>query len=72
MNLEPKPIVEQCRGCDRITKNGENREFCTTYWDPAVKWRPDHRCPMYPVHQIVNEAKRVNPLKASKRKAKGK
>lgn len=71
MDLEPKPIVEQCRGCNRITKNAEHREFCTTFWDPALKWKPGRRCPMFPYQQTPKEEKRVNPLKASKRKAAG-
>ncbi|MEG1609724.1 MAG: PxxKW family cysteine-rich protein [Bilophila sp.] len=65
-----QPIVEKCSGCDRI-RQFEELEFCGSYPDPASKWSSG-RC-NFSTH-IKNEASKsakVNPLKASKRAAKG-
>ena len=65
-----QPIVEQCNGCDRI-RNFEEQEFCASYPTPAKKWTLG-RC-NFATHvkaETIIKAK-VNPLKASKRAAKG-
>lgn len=65
-----QPIVEQCEGCARIGQDGK----CTTYLFPAVKWSHGKKCPMA-THLKPKEAKKkkfINPLKKSKRRAKGK
>ena len=65
-----QPIVEQCNGCDRI-RNFEDQEFCGSYPTPAKKWSLG-RC-NFSTHvkaAAVIKAK-TNPLKASKRAAKG-
>lgn len=64
------PCVEQCEGCDRI-RTFEEQEYCSSYPDPARKWA--HGKCNFATHvkaQTANQAK-INPLKASKRAAKG-
>ena len=64
------PIVEQCSGCDRVRVFAE-QEFCSSYSNPAHKWASG-RC-NFATHLKAAGAggSRVNPLKASKRAAKG-
>ena len=65
-----KPIVDQCNGCDRV-RDFENEQFCSSYPNPANKWSYG-RC-NFATHakmEVAAQAK-VNPLKASKRAAKG-
>lgn len=64
------PCVEQCAGCERI-REFDSQEFCSSYPDPASKWNGG-KC-NFATHikgQSSAQAK-VNPLKASKRAAKG-
>lgn len=64
-------IVEQCEGCERI-KEFEGDKYCGSYPQPAVKWRLGN-C-NFSTHMKAAPAKakgKVNPLKASKRAAKG-
>ncbi|MBQ9406201.1 MAG: PxxKW family cysteine-rich protein [Desulfovibrio sp.] len=64
------PVVEQCSGCDRV-REFEGERFCSSYPAPEKKWTSG-RC-NFATHvktQVATTAK-VNPLKASKRAAKG-
>ena len=64
------PVVEKCDGCDRIRTFADQR-FCSSYPDPERKWTSG-RCNF--ASHIKSEASakaKVNPLKASKRAAKG-
>lgn len=64
------PVVEQCAGCDRV-RDFEGEQFCSSYPSPASKWAGG-RC-NFATHvkaQTTADAK-VNPLKDSKRAAKG-
>lgn len=64
------PCVEQCSGCERA-REFDSQEFCSSYPNPASKWNGG-RC-NFATHvkaQASAQAK-VNPLKASKRAAKG-
>ena len=64
------PCVEQCKGCERV-REFDAEEFCSSYPDPARKWAGG-KC-NFATHiktQTTAQAK-VNPLKASKRAAKG-
>lgn len=64
------PCVEQCTGCDRV-REFESQQFCSSYPDPARKWAGG-KC-NFATHlkvEVSTQAK-VNPLKASKRAAKG-
>ncbi len=65
------PVVESCEGCERIKEyNGER--FCTTFPEPAAKWAngacnfATHVKASYDHGEV-----KVNPLKASKRAARG-
>ena len=61
-------VIEQCieSKCNKI-KNGE----CVAYLWPEKKWRLG-RCPLAPKPIVEQKKKFVNPLKASKKKAKKK
>lgn len=65
-----QPVVEQCSGCDRVRLFAE-QEFCSSYAAPSRKWSSG-RC-NFATHIKVAAAAgaKVNPLKASKRAAKG-
>jgi len=65
------PIVKECEGCDH--RDGRNGNFCNVYRVPEGKWT-GLRCPMatHTKKKAVVAGKELNPLKASKRKAKGK
>lgn len=65
-----QPVVEQCKGCERV-RTFEGQEFCSSYAAPSKKWTLG-KC-NFATHvkaEVVAKAK-VNPLKASKRAAKG-
>ena len=64
------PVVEQCAGCDRA-REFEGEQFCSSYPVPSKKWTAG-RC-NFATHfkATVAAAAKVNPLKASKRAAKG-
>ena len=69
-NFILSPCVEQCSGCEHV-REFESEQFCSSYPDPAMKWSGG-RC-NFATHmktQTASQAK-VNPLKASKRAAKG-
>ena len=64
------PIVEQCEGCQKI-KELPTGKYCLSFPDPAIKWRVG-ACGMA-THMKASKSKgngRLNPLKASKRKAR--
>jgi len=64
------PIVEQCEGCERI-REFEGAKLCGTYPQPAAKWRLG-TCNFSTHTKATAKGKaKVNPLKASKRAAKG-
>ncbi|MCB2185058.1 MAG: PxxKW family cysteine-rich protein [Deltaproteobacteria bacterium] len=65
-----QPALEACLGCDRAVTVGE-MVYCKSYPDPMAKWRFGN-C-NFATH-IKGEASievKMNPLKASKRAAKG-
>ncbi len=64
------PAVEKCTGCDRL-REFEGETFCSSYPEPARKWAGG-RC-NFATHIKAESAAaaKVNPLKASKRAAKG-
>ncbi len=64
------PCVEQRTGCERVREFDEEK-FCSSYPDPAYKWSGG-RCNFAThVKAQATAAAKVNPLKASKRAAKG-
>jgi hypothetical protein len=64
------PVVDKCEGCDRV-RAFEEEKFCSSYPAPERKWI-DGRC-NFATHMKTDAkaAAKVNPLKASKRAAKG-
>ena len=65
-----QPVVEQCADCEHL-RAFEEQQFCSSYPNPARKWAGG-RC-NFATHVKTESAKsaKVNPLKASKRAAKG-
>ena len=64
------PIVDKCDTCDRI-REFEDQKFCSSYPNPARKWATG-RC-NFATHMKAEAggSAKVNPLKASKRAARG-
>lgn len=64
-------IVEQCNGCANVVPF-DGGQYCKTYADPPSKWLLG-KCNFATnvVKETVRETKRINPLKESKRKSKG-
>lgn len=63
-------IVDQCVGCERVQEFADAK-YCGSYPQPAVKWRMG-ACNFATHNKTEAKAKaKVNPLKASKRAAKG-
>ena len=65
-----QPIIDKCEGCGRISAF-EEQSYCSSYPMPAAKWSMG-TC-NFSTHTRVAQAAqaKVNPLKASKRAAKG-
>lgn len=69
MQIEKRKVVDPCNSCGKIEDDG----FCTVYAWPDVQWARGKKCPMAThTKKEAVETKFVDPLKASKRKAKGK
>lgn len=67
-----QPIIDKCEGCDRA-RAFDGQTYCSAFPAPASKWRMGNRCNMATHIQVQQAAvQKVNPLKASKRAAKGK
>ncbi len=66
------PIVEKCDGCDRMAEF-EGYTYCNSYPEPSVKW--DRGACNFATHIQATLDKsgkvKINPLKASKRAARG-
>ncbi|MGB9629848.1 MAG: PxxKW family cysteine-rich protein [Thermodesulfobacteriota bacterium] len=66
-------IVENCNGCERIEEYPQGK-FCKIFAEPRVKWL-SNICNMatHVKREIKTEAqKSIDPLKLSKKRAKGK
>jgi len=63
------PITEKCEGCQKVV-NRPSGDYCLAFPDPAIKWRFGN-CGMATHLKAKDEKKtgKVNPLKASKRRA---
>jgi len=64
-------IVEQCEGCERI-HDWPGGRYCKSFAKPANKWKAGV-C-NFATHvkiETTKVTKKVNPLKASKKAAKG-
>jgi len=66
------PVVESCTGCERITEF-ESISYCPSYALPAKKWtRGICNFATHVKGTLDKQGKtKVNPLKASKRAARG-
>jgi len=67
-----EPIAEKCEGCERVVPFEDNK-FCPTYAQPSRKWLTGVCNFATHVRAEVDKAGKVkvNPLKASKRAARG-
>ena len=63
-------VVEQCAGCGKIA-DFEGQEFCSAYPAPESKWAQGPCNFATHVKRQTGPAVKVNPLKASKRAARG-
>jgi hypothetical protein len=65
-----KPVIDKCEGCERV-REFEEEKFCSSYPAPERKWT-EGRCNFAThIKTAVQTGAKVNPLKASKRAAKG-
>lgn len=65
------PVIDKCEGCGRI-RDFEGAQYCSSYPLPTAKWSLGV-C-NFATHAKANAGSgqaKVNPLKASKRSAKG-
>ncbi len=65
------PVIEQCEGCAR-SQDFPTGKFCLTFPDPTLKWKRG-LCNLatHVEPELKAEAAKINPLKASKRAARG-
>jgi hypothetical protein len=67
-----EPVVEKCDGCERAVEF-ESTKYCPSYAQPARKWA--HGVCNFATHVRAEMSKdgevKINPLKASKRAARG-
>lgn len=68
IEIKKTKIVDKCVNCKKI-----DGEYCSVYVNPAAMWMTVGSCNMYTeiIRKSVEERK-INPLKASKNKAKKK
>jgi hypothetical protein len=67
------PVVDACTGCER-TKEYPSGQYCISFCEPEMKWKVG-ACNLATHVKRTNGnggEKKLNPLKASKRKAAGK
>lgn len=63
-------VVEKCETCDHIVAH-DDKSYCDVFPDPAFKWSVGY-CNFATHVKIKTEEKKIlNPLKASKMKARG-
>lgn len=64
-------IVPQCEGCGHIL-DCDGKKYCKSYADPSAKWMFGTCNLATHIQRKLADTKKVNPLKASKKAAKGK
>ena len=65
-------VVENCEGCERISEFSSGK-YCTSYPQPESKWRTGNCNFATHIEKETKKGdKKLNALKASKRKASGK
>jgi hypothetical protein len=66
-----EPVIEKCEGCDRV-REFDGDQFCASYPVPSRKWHLGACNFATHVSATIDHGKvKVNPLKASKRAARG-
>jgi hypothetical protein len=66
------PVVGTCEGCSRTVTSSEGT-FCAVAPNPPTKWaRGDCNFATHLERKTVEQAQKLNPLKASKRAAASK
>ena len=65
-------IVEKCQGCDRVVEYSTGF-YCNSYSEPKLKWLSGSCNLATHIKKVQNNngAKKLNPLKASKRNNAG-
>ena len=62
--------VEKCEGCNNTLEH-DGKLYCKSYKDPAAKWMFGQCNLATHVTRKAEEARKINPLKASKKAMKG-
>ena len=65
-----QPVIDKCEGCARI-RDFQGAHYCSSYPMPTAKWALGVCNFSTHMKAAVAAAAKVNPLKASKRAAKG-
>lgn len=66
-----EPINEKCEGCERV-KLFEDAQYCSSYAQPEAKWHLGACNFATHIKAELDKGKvKINPLKASKRAARG-
>lgn len=63
-------IIDKCEGCNRV-RDFEGQHYCSSYPMPNAKWSMGNCNFATHVKADKSSSAKVNPLKASKRAAKG-
>ncbi len=67
-----EPVIDKCEGCERVVPHASGSSYCTSYAQPAKKWGLGVCNFATHMKATVAQGKvKVNPLKASKRAARG-
>lgn len=73
-SINPHPIDVHCIGCQNaiIEPSIAPGSRCKSYWYPETKWMNGRHCPCAThIEKKKEEVKKVDPIKASKAKMKG-
>ncbi|BBD07599.1 PxxKW family cysteine-rich protein [Desulfovibrio ferrophilus] len=66
-------VIDKCEGCERVMDHASGGNYCTSYAQPASKW--SHGVCNFATHVRAEKDTggkvKINPLKASKRAARG-
>ncbi|MCZ7403700.1 MAG: PxxKW family cysteine-rich protein [Candidatus Methanoperedens sp.] len=67
---EAMPTIDKCIGCAHV----DATYYCDAYLFPEFKWLSGRTCPLatHPKKEEKKTGKQIDPLKASKRQARGK
>ncbi len=66
-----EPVIDKCEGCERIVEF-EGEKYCASYPKPSLKWRNGACNFATHIKATIDHGEiKINPLKASKRAARG-